>query len=270
MAKTTQSTPRNEKAAAARKQAQAQVRAEQRRTTALWILAGVVLVGVFAAIIVYITSQSAVNTDFSEDQIAPGIATEAGGIPVGSGGVAGEDLDESRVQLAVYLDFMCPVCGNFEAMNGAELDAIAAEGLADITYHPVSILDRTSMGTRYSTRAASAAALVADRSPEHFVAFSKLLFLNRPEEGTRGLTDVELVALAVQAGVPQEIADRIPEHQYAQWVTDATERASVDGMTGTPTLALNGVIQDPRNDPNAINWGEPGAIRAAVIAAAGE
>lgn len=268
MAKTAQPAPRNEKAAAARKQAQAQVRAEQRRTTALWILAGVVLVGVFAAIILYIVNQSSVNTNFAEEQKSPAIATAAGGIPVGEGGVAGEGLDEGRVQVAVYLDFMCPVCGVFEEINGAELEALTTEGLADVTYHPVSILDRTSMGSRYSTRAASAAALVADQSPEHFVAYAKLLFANQPEEGTRGLTDTELVDLAVQAGVPQDIANGIPNHQYAQWVTSATEQASRDGMSGTPTLALNGVIQDPRNDPNAIDWSQPGAIRAAVLAAA--
>lgn len=268
MAKNTQPTPRNEKAAAARKQAQAQVRAEQRRTTALWILAGVVLIGVFTAIILYIVSQNSVSTDFSEEQRTPAIATAAGGIPIGEGAVAGEGLDPERVQFTVYLDFHCSVCQVFEEINGAELKAIAEEGLADITYHPVAILDRESLGTRYSTRAASAAALVADRSPEHFLDYVELLFANRPEYSTRGLTDVQLKDFAIQVGVPEDIANEIPNHHYAEWVTAATEQGSRDGMTGTPTIAINGAIQDPRNDPNAIDWSQPGGIRAAILAAA--
>ena len=268
MAKTAQPAPRNEKAAAARKQAQAQVRAEQRRTTALWILAGVVLVGVFAAIILYIVNQSSVNTNFAEEQKSPAIATAAGGIPVGEGGVAGEGLDPDRVQFTVYLDFLCSVCQAFEEINGADLKAITEEGLADVTYHPVAILDRESAGSRYSTRAASAAALVADRSPEHFLDYVELLFVNRPEYNTRGLTDAQLTEFAIQVGVPEDIANEIPNHAYAQWVTASTEQASRDGMTGTPTIAVNGVMQDPRNDPNAIDWSQPGAIRAALLAAA--
>ncbi len=268
MAKNAQAAPRNEKAAAARKQAQAQVRAEQRRTTALWILAGVVVLGIFAAIVIFIVNQASVNTSFAEDQKVPAVATENGGIPVGKGGVAGEGLDPDRPQFAVYLDFMCPVCGVFESINATDLEAMAVAGEADITYHPVAILDHTSQGSRFSTRAASSAALVADRSPEHFVAYVQLLFANQPEEFTRGLNDQTLVDLAIQAGVPADIANDIPKHEYSQWVTNSTERASRDGMGGTPTIAVNGVMQDPRRDPNAIDWSQPGAIRAALLASA--
>ncbi|MEK8227810.1 hypothetical protein NKG05_19460 [Oerskovia sp. M15] len=66
---------------------------------------------------------------------------------------------------------MCPICGQFEAANGAGLAALRDAGTARVVFHPIAILDRYSQGTRYSTRAAASAALVADRAPDSFQAF---------------------------------------------------------------------------------------------------
>ena len=63
--------------------------------------------------------------------------------------------------VAVYSDYLCPICGVFEQTNGATLDELRQSGEIVLEYHPVSILDRKSGGTAYSTRSATAAALVA-------------------------------------------------------------------------------------------------------------
>ncbi len=268
MAQSSQPTPRNEAAAKARQQAALQVRAEQRRTTALWIAAAIVVVAVFAILVAFIVRQASVGSINNPNQLTPTVALDNGGIPVGTGGVAGQDLDASRVQVGVYVDFMCPVCGYFEQINAADLDAVRAAGSADIIYHPIAILDYTSLGTNYSTRAAATAVLVAEESPENFRAFVELLFANQPAEGTRGLNDAQLQDLARQAGVPDESVAKIPGYPYSQWVKAATERASIDGVNGTPSLFINGVTQDSRVNPNGVNWQIPGALRAAVEAEA--
>jgi protein-disulfide isomerase len=270
MAKTSQPAPRNEKAAEARKKAQAQVKAEQRRTTILWIVGAVVVVGVFAALIAFIVRQDAVGEIDGENQLTPEIATAEGGFPVGSGGVVGEDLDPERAQLAVYLDFMCPVCGAFEEINGAEIAAMSEEGIVDVTYHPISILDHTSLGTNYSTRSASAAALVAEESPELFVGFLTALFANQPEENTRGLNDAQIQEIARGVGVPEETVAKIPDYSYSQWVGAATEKASIAGVSGTPTIFINGENRSGQGNPDAVNWSQPGALRAAIEAANAE
>ena len=268
MAKTQEPAPRNEKAAQARKQAQAQVAAEKRRTTAMWVVVAVIGVAIFAVLIAFIVRQGAVSTPDGENQLTPTVVTANDGFPVGKNGVVGEDLDADRVQLDIYFDFMCPVCGAFEEINGAEVQAMSQEGLIDVIYHPISILDHTSAGTQFSTRSASVAALIAEEAPDKFAGFVVAMFANQPEEGTSGLNDKDLQDIATGVGVPDEVVAKIPSYSYAQWVTGATERASVAGVNGTPTLFIDGVNQDSRVNPDGVDWSQPGNLRLAVEAAA--
>ncbi|WP_291379457.1 thioredoxin domain-containing protein [Demequina sp.] len=267
MAKNVQET---DKVADARKKAQAQVRAQERRTAVMWVVIGVVLVGLFAALVAYIVRQSEVADVGAGDQATPTVATENGGFPVGTTGVVGEGLDDSRVRVDVYLDFMCPICGVFEETQGPVLQQLREDGTADIYYHPISILDRTSQGTEFSTRSASAAALIAQESPENFLGFIEAMFLNSPEEGTPGLNDAQIQEIAKVAGVPDDVVAKIPDHAYAEWVRSATEQASIDGMKGTPSVAINGDMQDPRANPGDLNWTQPGALLQFVQDAASE
>lgn len=257
-----------DKVALAKKQAQAQVRAQERRTAVTWIVIGVVLVGLFAALVAYIVRQGDVADVGSGDQLTPAVATENGGFPVGATGVVGEGLDDSRVRVDIYLDFMCPICGVFEESQGPVLEQLREDGTADVYYHPISILDRYSQGTEYSTRAASAAALIAQESPENFIPFVEAMFMNQPEEGTTGLSDAEIQEIARVAGVPDEVVAKIPSYAYTAWVRSATEQASIDGMKGTPTVAINGDMQDPQANPGDLNWSQPGALLEAVQEAA--
>ncbi|MCB2412816.1 DsbA family protein [Demequina sp. TTPB684] len=260
----------SDKVADAKKKAQAQVRAQERRTALIWVVVGVVVVALFAALVSYVVRQGQVADVGSGDQLTPAVATENGGFPIGTSGVVGEELDDSRVQVDVYLDFMCPICGVFEESQGPVLEQLREDGTADVYYHPISILDRYSQDTEFSTRSASAAALIAQESPENFLNFVEAMFLNQPAENTTGLTDAEIQEIARVAGVPDDVVAKIPDHAYAAWVRSATEQASIDGMKGTPSIAINGEMQDPRANPDDLNWTEPGALLSAVQEAANE
>ena len=63
---------------------------------------------------------------------------------------------------------------------------------------------------------------------------------------------------------------KIPDHAYSSWVRSATEQASVDGMKGTPTVAINGVMQDAQANPDDLNWSTEGALLKFVQDAAGK
>jgi protein-disulfide isomerase len=106
------------------------------------------------------------------------------------------------------------------------------------------------MGTRYSTRAANAAACVANYSPDQFWDFNTVLFQNQPAENTEGLDDSTLKNLTTQAGVTgqAEIDACIDDTPFASWVADATARAlqgplpntTEASVSGTPTVLVNG------------------------------
>jgi protein-disulfide isomerase len=177
----------------------------------------------------------------------PTAALKAGDDPVPN--VRDESSDVIRIQM--YVDYFCPICGSFEEANGEQLSTWIETGAADVEIFPMAILDRASQGTKYATRAANAAACVADSSPDQYYAYNTVLFENQPEEGTEGLTDTELISLTKEAGVTNAgaIATCIEEQTFKNWVADARARAQngpipnsdVDSVVGTPTVIVNGV-----------------------------
>ena len=247
----------------AKKKAQAQVDAQQRRTVVMWIVAGVIVVGIVSALIAFIVRQGAIEDVALADPSGAPVVSSDGGLGVGMSGIAGQDLDPAHTRLDVYFDFICPACGYFENTQAATLDELRAEGVVDVYYHPLAYLDPQSSGTQYSTRAASAAVLVYQEAPEQFLSFVQQLMVNQPAEGTTGLTDEQIQSIASAAGVADAVVAKIPDHEYAAWVRSASEAANKAGVVYTPTLGLDGDIQDP-TDPASIQWTQEGALRQAL------
>jgi protein-disulfide isomerase len=160
--------------------------------------------------------------------------------------------DESGTvaNIVMYIDYLCPFCGQFEATNSESIRTMVESGAATLEVHPIAILTNKSAGTQYSLRAANAAACVADSSPDSFFDFNAILFENQPEEGSTGLTNNELKQLAADAGVSSLSAVErcIDDVEFKSWVQDATNRAltepvpnsELDAITGTPTVLVNG------------------------------
>ena len=172
------------------------------------------------------------------------------GIPAGGEPVATTpDTASGAVNIAVYVDYLCPYCGQFEVTNGAYLQQLVQNG-ATLEMHPIAFLTNNSAGTRYSERAANAFACVANTEPAVAFAFNSLLFANQPAEGSTGLTDSQLKDYVKQAGASETATiDRcIDDKQFKNWVQAATERAlnnpipnsDLDKLTGTPTVLVNG------------------------------
>ncbi len=114
----------------------------------------------------------------------------------------------------------------------------------------VAFLDRSS-STNYSSRALNAAmAVLSTAGPDAFMKFRTLAFDNQPAEGTAGEPDSTLVDWAVQAGATEsEVKPLIDGNVYHQWVVNATDQMSKDGVTGTPTVFIDGKNQG--SDPQA-------------------
>ena len=155
------------------------------------------------------------------------------------------------VAITVYSDFLCPICGNFEKTDTSYIQGLVKSGAATITFHPIAILNAQSQSTKYSQRAANAAACVANYSPDAYFAFNTALFDHQPAEGTPGLTDARLVSLIEGVdGISQtsRIQTCVTDGTFSAWVTAATQRAlagpivgsSIGRVRGTPTILVNG------------------------------
>lgn len=262
---------KNQQVAAAKKEAEAQVAAQRRRHAVTWGLVVIVVLGLLAALIAFIVRQGDVTEISGEGQLTPQIASDNNGFGVAKSGVVGDGLDEAPVRLDVYFDFMCPACASFEYFEAPYLDELRASGDVVVYYHPLANLDRASAGSQFSTRSASAAALIAEEAPDAFVAFVAEMFVNQPAQGTPGLSDDEIVEIALKAGVPENVANRIPNREYTSWARVASEQAARDGIPYTPAVVLDGVLQDPQSDPNAFNWtASETALRDEILRRAAE
>lgn len=236
----------------ARKLREAQARREKRNRSL--IIAGVLALVVVVGIALYvIISQGNKSVIESVADVPANTSVKDGGISLGSDLVAGTENSGAPV-LDVYLDFACPHCATFEEVNADDIDSLVAAGEATVVYHPVAILDGSGGEyTGFSGRAVNAAGIVADQAPEAYNAFQEGLFKLFAGASAEP-TDQEIAATAVEAGVPQKVADTIAagEHPYKDWVAATTKQFSRDGFTGTPTVLVNGEEFD--------GWSEPGAL----------
>jgi protein-disulfide isomerase len=209
----------------------------QRRHRRFAGVGAIVIVGLLVAIVVAVVNAtsgtgSGTTTNSAQPAVAPANATPTGAIAVGRA--------DAPVKVEVYLDYMCPFCGRFEQANGDELDRLVADGTVRLELHPLSFLDRLSSGTKYSTRAANAFATVADRAPDKIMAFHRALYGRQPAEGTAGLSNDEIAIVASGVGVPQNVVNTFPERIFEPWVAASTAAAFNGGVSGTPTVKING------------------------------
>ncbi|MEV0456892.1 thioredoxin domain-containing protein [Catellatospora methionotrophica] len=220
-----------------------QIAKEQRRKRTMWISIAAVSALVIAGLIGWGIYAGAKTTEFT----APKGANAAGnGITNGSGPVV---VDE-------YVDFLCPHCKTFHDEAAASIDQLAADGKITLITHPVAYLDGASTN-RYSTRASAASGCAAESGK--FTAFANVLFANQPAEGGAGPTDDDLIALGRQAGLGDDFAQCVRDKRFVNWAGHVSEEAGRAGVTGTPTVLVNG---KPTQASAA-------TIAAAVAAAAG-
>lgn len=201
-----------------------QLAAEARRKRIVWgSVAGVIIVGVVGAItwmLVLNHKQGQVNT--------PAAANKAGNaIVTGSGPVVIED----------YIDFMCPHCKAFHDDAAPAIAELVKEKKVTLVQHPVAYLDGAST-TRYSTRASGAAACAADAGK--FTEYTNVLFANQPAEGSAGLSDEKLIALGTPIGLGDSFKTCVQDKRYQAWAKKVSDDATKAGVTGTPTILVNG------------------------------
>ena len=223
MSKKNRATDRVARAAAAMA---AQQQQERRRRLAMvgGVVAGLVLI----VLIGWLVTRS---LDSSDDVAAPAAGSEFG-LTIGDRGAPHEVI--------VYEDFHCVHCASFEDVTREELTALAADGEVRVEYRPISFLGD------YSARAANAFKVVLDESgPEVAKTFHDLLFEHYRDAARDrdGLDADTIVGLAVEAGAAEDaVRPGIQDMSQQAWVDDATTAATDAGVSGTPTVLLDGSV----------------------------
>ncbi|MBC7442028.1 MAG: thioredoxin domain-containing protein [Ramlibacter sp.] len=257
--------PKKDRRDAARESARLMREEQQKRDNRKrWMLRGGIGVGIVAAaaivalVIVNSTGPAAAGPKnmASDGILLGGDGTSIAAVPTKAIAADAKPIatDQSKMtdtaNIAIYADYLCPFCGQFEATNSRQIATWVTAGNATLEFHPISILDNGSAGSKYPTRAANAAACVANFQPDSFLDVNTSLFKNQPKEQTAGPTDEQLVSLVTDAGVTdKEVAACITDRSFTDWVGTATERAlkgplpnaDIKQIKGTPTVLVNGV-----------------------------
>lgn len=204
----------------------------------------------------------------------PSTANDSGGIPVGTDLAAGSTArDGADAVVEVVFDYQCPHCANFEGVNGPDIQTLLEMGNVEFVFRPVAFMDYASGGKEFSTRAANAAATVADLSPEHYLDFHNALLANQPNRN--GLSDDEIGQIALDAGVPQATVDEFTtlapgtdERVYSRWIAAATQHTTeyLGGNLSTPAVLINGQLFPGPDQESGIIY-QPGGLAAGVMTA---
>lgn len=258
---------KNDRREAAREKAR-QLREEQARRekrNRFLLIGGVVVFLVVVGIAVWSIVSAGTRPVIEEVANVPeNSAVEDGGISVGPGLAAGSAAGDDAPVVDIYLDYTCIHCSNLENVNGEDLNELADSGDATIVYHPIALLDQTGNYTGFSGRAVYAAAVVADQAPEQFMPAQAAMFELYDAAREAGGAEPDQAALRealIGAGVPEDVAqaaapDDVTTGEFAEWVAATTDQARKDGISGTPTVYIDG--------EEFTDWAQEGALAEAV------
>ena len=163
----------------------------------------------------------------------------------------------AKVTVDAYEDFLCPVCGSFEATNFKSIEQQLEAGTVKVRYHMINLLDNDSNPPGYSLMSANIALAVATVAPDKFMDYHYSLYQKQPEENGTGWTQAQLTNLANRLGVSGAEFDSLVnnktyEKQIQTNLDSASNNQSLwqtnsngDKGFGTPTIVANDQV---------INW----------------
>jgi protein-disulfide isomerase len=210
---------------------EAAARASERRTRLL------IAVAVIAAIALVAVAVVATQSSTGENAPVPqGVEAPDGGAPYG---------DAAPVVMDEWVDFSCPACKTFNDNLAPTINELVEDGELQVFYHPLSFL---APGSR---TAANAFGCAVDQGYTH--EYYDALFTIQ-EDGDDPFTEENLIALGEEVGIDSDdFAGCVNGGNYDGWVGNVAASQFDAGVTGTPTIFLNGELVDlPDYSPESL------------------
>ncbi|MFG3493635.1 DsbA family protein [Streptomyces sp. NPDC047928] len=151
----------------------------------------------------------------------------------------------AKKTLEVYEDARCPVCGIFEQQVGETIEKDVEAGKYKLRFIGATFLDNSDNGEG-SKNALSAMGAALDVSPEAFLDFKAALYSAKfhPEEPQdKFAKDAYLLEIADTVPALKNNAafkKNVEEGTFDAWAMKMSETFDKSGVTGTPTLQMDG------------------------------
>ncbi|MER6298979.1 thioredoxin domain-containing protein [Kitasatospora sp. NPDC001539] len=157
--------------------------------------------------------------------------------------------------LEIYEDFRCPFCEQLETTTGKAVQQLADDGTYKIEYHLATFLD-DNLGGKGSRTALAAAGAALNEGVDKFKQFHDVLYANQPDERSDAFGDVNhLLDLAGQVpGLKTDaFVKAVQDGTYAPWAAKVADAFDKSGVTGTPTVELDGRKLDVLTNGKAVS-----------------
>lgn len=228
---------------AARQAAELQARRKKERRLLIIVAAALVLIVVAGGIIFQLWQTNRAPTA-EAGVVGPPIPVDPGKpLVLGDAG--------APVKLALYEDFHCPHCADFEEQFGPTIEAAQQAGTVAVELYPLAFIDEGSVS--------SANAMACSAAAGFGQAYYDGLFANH----TLQWSDDQLIDLASKIGGDPagEFTTCVTGKAQAAWVDSIALTATKNGVEGTPTVFINGELV-------AVNGLTPEALQAQIDEAA--
>ncbi|MFK4102411.1 thioredoxin domain-containing protein [Streptomyces sp. NPDC019531] len=151
----------------------------------------------------------------------------------------------AKKTLVMYEDPRCPVCAQFEQTVGSTVKKDYDAGKFKIQYVGASFLDG-NLGGEGSKNGLSALGAALNVSPEAFLEYKTAMYSTKwhPSEDTDKFKD-DAYLIKIAQTVPElkdnkTFQNAVKNGTYDKWALVMSEKFNKDGVTGTPTLKMNG------------------------------
>lgn len=221
-----------QKAAEARAAAEA---AERRRERTVRIVGGLAVL----LVVIGILAVGVLNSNNGSAPAADANSARPAGVGEDYGVVI--NPDSTAPPLEIYEDFQCPACAALERTYGTTIVKAAANDSVQLVYRPMTFLD-ANLGNDASLRATAAwgCAIDAGKTQEYHSA----VFANQPANEGDGYTDELLKQIGADVGIQgadlETFTGCVDAATYQGWAQLSQDAASERGVSGTPTIFLDG------------------------------
>ncbi|KUO13482.1 thioredoxin domain-containing protein [Streptomyces sp. DSM 15324] len=151
----------------------------------------------------------------------------------------------AKKTLVMYEDPRCPVCAQFEQTVGATVTKDFDAGKFKIQYVGATFLDRSLTGEG-SKNALSALGAALNVSPEAFLEYKTAMYSAKwhPDETTDKFKDdaylIKVADTVKELKGNTAFQDAVKNGTYDRWALEMSKTFDASGVSGTPTLKMDG------------------------------
>lgn len=190
---------------------------KDKRTRIITLSVIVAAVAVVIGLVVFILSQAQDKNDNGPvigEQKIPSSVDENGAFPLNKT----PNPDAKRVD--IFFDPMCPGCGIVDRAIGSKVSELVDNDEINLYLTPVAFVSGPE-DNLYSATSVNAFVTVAEHDPRLALKFMNRIFERdfQPQYAD-AVGDAELTAIAIEVGVPEDVAKSFSNRTYSDWVKE--------------------------------------------------